>query len=146
MKLFERIRAAFSSKGPPPSDAASSSIVHPLSFPVFVTTYGYPGDTTPDSNSANGIGAWDNRLGPLSLAVSRDVEAGFVKAGIKPRTLVVIRLADGREITKRWDDRTARSYKGKPLTGRFDFYSPDGKNPWEGEKVVGFGKGLPLPL
>jgi len=139
-EIFERLGRLFPFHGPPPTDTPSF-ILLPSTIAAFITTYGYQGDTTPDTNSANGIGAWDNRLGPLFLAVSRDVEALFVKAGIKPRALVVIRLASGREITKHWDDRTAKSYKGKPLTGRFDFYCPDGKNPWEGEKVVGVRKG-----
>lgn len=103
-----------------------------------ITTYGYKNDSTPDRNSAAGIGAWDNRLGPVSLAVSRDVEAAFRKAGITPRSMIVLRLANGQEIEKRWDDRTARSYQGKLLLGRFDFYCPEGKNSLDGQKVIGF--------
>ena len=105
----------------------------------FITTYGYPKDTTPDRNSANGIGAWDNKLSETSMAVSRDIEAIFRAAGIKPMSKVALVLADGTTVTKTWDDRTAKTYKGKPLVGRFDFYSPSGKNPKEG---IGGGQTL----
>lgn len=37
-----------------------------------------------------------------------------------------------------WDDRTAKAYRGKPLTGRFDFFCPSGRNPLEGAKVNAF--------
>jgi hypothetical protein len=103
-----------------------------------VTTYGYPGDTTPDLNSSRGIGAWDNKLRPGSMAVSRDIEKLFVAAGIAPRCRVRILLADGTSVQRFWDDRTAKFFQGKPLVGRFDFYYPDGKNPFEGVPVIGF--------
>lgn len=102
----------------------------------FITTYGYKGDTTPDRNSANGIGAWDNKLSETSMAVSRDIEAKFRAAGIKPRSKVSLLLDNGQILVKTWDDRTAKSYRGKPLIGRFDFYCSSGKNPCEGRKVL----------
>ena len=103
-----------------------------------VTTYGYKGDSTPDRNSANGIGAWDNKLSPSSLAVSRDIEAKFRDQGIKPKGKVLLVLVDGTSVSKTWDDRTAKEYRGKALVGRFDFYTPSGKNPFEGQGVVQF--------
>jgi hypothetical protein len=103
-----------------------------------VTTYGYKGDTTPDRNSANGIGAWDNKLSLNSLAVSRDIEAQFRAAGIKPKGKVFLVLVNGTSTQRTWDDRTAKAYKGKPLVGRFDFYCPSGKNPLEGLGVLSF--------
>jgi len=72
-----------------------------ISFKGIVTTYGYPGDSTRDENSAKGIGAWDNHLDSQSMAVSRDVEAAFLKAGIKPRSMVEITLVNGKTIQKR---------------------------------------------
>ncbi len=116
-----------------------------------VTSYGYPDDATPDSNSAAGIGAWvsedeqarirageitPNRLRPGDLAVSRDIEAEFRRAGVSPGDTVTIRLDDGTELAGRWMDRTAESYDGRTLTGRFDIYSPDGANPLDGKQVV----------
>jgi len=102
----------------------------------FVTTYGYPRDTTPDRNSANGVGAWDNELTETSMAVSRDIEALFKSAGIAPKSKVSLILADGTSLIKTWDDRTAKTYKGRLLVGRFDFYCPSGRNPFEGQRVV----------
>ena len=120
------------------------------------TSYGYKGDTTPDSNSLAGIGAWagdkeqadikagkmtPNRLRKNDLAVSRDIERQFEEAGIKPHDTVTVELDDGTTITSRWMDRTAEEYNGKKLTGRFDFYSPEGANPLNGKKVVGWVRG-----
>ena len=109
-----------------------------IACPGIVTTYGYPGDSTPDANSSKAIGAWDNPLGPISLAVSRDVEAALCLAGFRPRAKLLVVLADGQELLRQWDDRTARSYHGKPLTGRYDFFCPSGRNPLEDRKVAGF--------
>jgi hypothetical protein len=105
-----------------------------------VTTYGYAGDTTPDRNSANGIGAWDNHLRETSIAVSRDIEAQFRAAGILPMSKVKLLLDNGKTVEKTWDDRTAKTYKGKPLIGRFDFYCPSGRNPHEGQGIVNFSR------
>lgn len=106
----------------------------------FITTYGYKGDTTPDRNSANGIGAWDNKLSNTSMAVSRDIEATLRAANIKPRSKVSLLLEDGTTLIKTWDDRTAKSYKGRPLVARFDFYCPSGCNEHEGKKILSLRK------
>lgn len=118
-----------------------------------VTSYGYAEDTTPDANSAAGIGAWvsqeeaeriragedtPNRLRPGDMAVSRDIEATFREAGVQPGDVVTIRLSDGTEHSGRWMDRTAESHNGATLTGRFDLYSPEGLNPLDGREVVGW--------
>ncbi len=105
-----------------------------------VTIYGYKDDTTPDSNSLAGIGAWDNLLSPSSLAISRDIEARFRAAGIKPGDWVRLLLDNGSAVTKTWDDRTAKSYRGKLLTGRFDFYEPAGRSVLDGHGVLSFRK------
>lgn len=118
-----------------------------------VTSYGYADDTTPDSNSSAGVGAWvsddeqeriragedtENRLRPGDIAVSRDVERQFRADGLEPGDTVSIRLDDGTEHSGRWMDRTPEEYEGTPLTGRFDLYSPDGVNPLDGRQVVGW--------
>ena len=110
------------------------------SYIGFVTTYGYPKDTTPDRNSTNGIGAWDNKLTETSMAVSRDIEALFRAAGIKPKSRISLLLENGTSVVKTWDDRTAKSYKGRPLVGRFDFYCASGRNIFEGQKIVAFNR------
>lgn len=113
-----------------------------------VTSYGFASDETPDANSAAGIGAWvsdeeqariragedtPNKLRAGDLAVSRDIEEQFRRAGIKPGDTVTVRLDDGTERQARWMDRTAAD-----LSGRFDFYSPDGLDPLDGRAVLGF--------
>lgn len=115
-----------------------------------ITSYGYPGDPTPDSNSSAGIGAWvnsdeaariragentPNKLRKNDFAVSPDVEKRFRDAGISEGDQVVLQLSDGTSITGRWMDRTAEEWKGKKLTGRFDLYSPDGPSPLDGKSV-----------
>lgn len=111
-----------------------------------VTDYGQKDDPTPDSASLgigkykHPTGAWDNKLSEDSLAISRDIEAKFKEAGIKEGDKVKLTLADGTEVIKQWDDRTAEEYNGKKLTGRFDFYSPKGKHDKRDVKVVGFEK------
>lgn len=120
-----------------------------------ITSYGYSGDTTPDSNSTAGIGAWvsdeeqkrikrgemtENRLREGDLAVSRDVERQFKAAGIKPRDKVRITLDDNTSMIVRWNDKTGESYNGKALTGRFDLYSPKGPSPLNGRSVTGWKK------
>jgi hypothetical protein len=105
-----------------------------------VTSYGYKGDSTPDTNSAAGIGSQNNKLDHSSLAVSPDIEERMKAAGIKQGDKVALKLADGSVVTKTLADRTAKEYKGKPLTGRFDFYSPEGLHPQDGVAVTGFSK------
>ncbi|SKA85056.1 hypothetical protein SAMN02745166_01092 [Prosthecobacter debontii] len=118
------------------------------------TRYGYANDSTPDSNSRAGIGAWvspqeqarikagedtPNRLRSGDLALSPDVERAMRMAGIKPGQTLALQYADGSEHVGRWMDRTATSYQGKALTGRFDIYDPDGSHAArDGHPVVSF--------
>jgi hypothetical protein len=110
-----------------------------------ITSYGYPDDETPDTNSANGIGSFTTeadakagrdaatRLRPGDIAVSPDVERALEAAGVKPRQEITVTLADGTTHRGRWMDRTADS-----LTGRIDLYSPDAKDGRSGARVVGW--------
>lgn len=113
-----------------------------VAFSGRITAYGYPGDSTPDSNSNAAIGAWDNRLvDGYSVAVSRDVERAFRAAGIDPEDELTVYLKSGKELSLRWDDRTAASYNGKPLTGRFDIYCAKSPTELVDAQVIGFRKG-----
>lgn len=106
-----------------------------------ITRYGYIGDETPDSLTEAGWGAFNNRLTPQALAISRDVEAAFTTAGIKPLGIVELYFADRPSIIRRWEDRTARNYRGKPLLGRYDIYDPRSRyKSLDGTPVVGFRK------
>ncbi|MDB6133748.1 MAG: hypothetical protein JWM59_1991 [Verrucomicrobiales bacterium] len=125
-----------------------------------ITSYGYPGDSTPDSNSKVGIGAWvpdaeaekirrgessPFKLKPGDLAVSPDIEAAFERANIQPGDWVTLTYKDGSTHTGRWMDRTAKEYEGKKLTKRFDLYSPGGKSPRDDTPVVSFARSRPTP-
>lgn len=110
-----------------------------------VTSYNFPGDAYSDSNSRAGIGAWNNKLNENSLAISPDIESKFKAAGIGKGDPVELTLADGSTVIRNWDDRTmqdkqAISKFGKPLTGRFDFHSPGGKQKNDGMAVLSFRK------
>jgi hypothetical protein len=122
----------------------------PLKTKGQVTSYGYPGDTTTETNSLAGIGAWVSgddaakikagqdspfKLMPGDLAVSPDVEAQFRKAGIQPGDDVSVIREDGSEFLTRWMDRTSGA-----LTGRYDFYSPGGPLKDNGAPIVGVRK------
>jgi hypothetical protein len=110
-----------------------------------VTSYGFKGDAHSDSNSRAGIGAWDNKLKENSLAISPDIEGKFKAAGIGEGDPVELTLADGSTVVRNWDDRTMQDKQaiekfGKPLTGRFDFHSPGGKQKNDGMAVLSFRK------
>ena len=110
-----------------------------------VTSYNFKGDAYSDSNSRARIGAWDNKLNENSLAISPDIESKFKAAGIGKGDPVELTLADGSTVIRNWDDRTmqdkqAISKFGKPLTGRFDFHSPGGKQKNDGMAVLSFRK------
>ena len=115
---------------------ASNDSTQPLGK---VTSYGYKNDETPDSLTKAGKSAI-GKLSPSSLAVSPDVESKLTQSGIQIGDKVQLHLADGSSVVRTWDDRTAKQYKGKSLTGRFDFYSPNVKADQEGTHVVGFSK------
>ena len=110
-----------------------------------VTSYNFKGDAYSDSNSRAGIGAWNNKLTENSLAISPDIESKFKAAGIGKGDPVELTLADGSTVIRNWDDRTmqdkqAISKFGKPLTCRFDFHSPGGKQKNDGMAVLSFRK------
>jgi len=131
MSFWSWITAMFTRSTPPPF----------VPFAGRITAYGYPGDSTPDSNSAEAIGAWNNTLVDCySLAVSRDVEAAFHEAGIHPLDAVQVCLKTGDILTLCWADRTAASYGGQPLTGRFDLYCAKKPSVLVDSAVVGFRK------
>lgn len=110
-----------------------------------VTSYGYPGDTTPDKNSSAGIGAFTRHLTRDSFGTSYDVEEKLRQAGVKPGGKVNFKLSNGQVVTKVWHDRGATPEQARKLGlrnyyGRVDFYSPDAPHELakQGVKVVGF--------
>ena len=89
-----------------------------------LTDYGYPGDTSGDSNSRVGIGAfpWDSSPGSLisnySAALSPDVAA---KYNVQPGQQFTITTTSGQTYNLVYADKTSPD-----LTGRVDVYSSDG--------------------
>lgn len=111
-----------------------------------ITSYNWKGDPYSDTNSRNMIGSF-GKLTEEGMAVSPDIEKQFKEMGIKPKDKVLLTLADGSQIERRWEDRTMQDAQairkyGKPLTGRFDLNFPQGTKPHEkdGLAVVGFKK------
>ena len=89
---------------------------------VEITHYGYVGDPTPDSKSANGIGAFPPFDQPHSLvpfqsaALSPDVAQHY---GLAPGQSFTATLANGQTLSLVYADKTAAN-----LTGRIDVYDP----------------------
>lgn len=110
-----------------------------------VTSYGYKGDPNGDSLTKQGIAA-SGKIQPDTLSVSPDIESQMKDAGIKIGDKVALQLEGSDEpVIRTWNDRTMQDKEaikqfGKPLRGRFDFYSPKGLADQEGSKVVGFRK------
>jgi type IV secretion system protein TrbL len=80
-----------------------------------LTHYAYPGDSTPDSNSANGIGNHDNPLTSMqSVALSADIAAANnLKVGQSFSF-----QANGQTYNVQYDDTD-------PEPGRIDMYDPN---------------------
>ena len=107
-----------------PQDAQTAQPTRDLSkepsYIVHATHYGYPGDSTPDSNSANGIGAWNNKLTDgISIALTPDLEQRF---GAKPGEDFVFTDRNGKQWPFKFGDRT-----DKNLRGRIDVYDRTGQ-------------------
>lgn len=130
-----------------PAKAPSPYDPKPLSG-ARITSYGYANDPTPDSNSLAGIGAFvppeeqakikagqdsPYRLRDGDIAVSPDIEAQFRKSGIKPGDELIVHGEGGAARRVRWMDRTSPK-----LSGRVDFYSPQGSPKDDGGAVTGF--------
>jgi hypothetical protein len=117
----------------------------PVSPAGKITKYGYEkqGDADYDSNSARGIGAEDNQLTPgESVALSPDLEKSTgAKIGDKVAITIIDKNGNPKRLVKNFDDRTMQDEQaikkfGKPLRGRVDIYSPDGKQPLDGVRVA----------
>jgi hypothetical protein len=70
------------------------------------------------------------------IAVSPDIRDQLEKNNVKYMDKITVTLADGTTHTGRWMDVTAKVYDGKNLSGRFDIYTPEGRNPLVGKQVA----------
>jgi hypothetical protein len=124
-----------------------------------ITQFGQTGkdggvkDSLLDSNSAIGIGF---RVPPAEqakikkglpsihkmkagdVAVSPDIREQLEAQGVKYMDTITLKLEDGTTHTGRWMSVTAEEFQGKPMSGRWDLYTPEGNNPLDGKKVSGW--------
>jgi hypothetical protein len=98
----------------------------PVNTTVHFTHYAYPGDSTPDSYSANGIGNHNNQLvAGQSVAISKNIADQY---GLTVGETVQFTTADGRTITGVYDD-TPGNWPGTstPIDNVVDMYDPSGQ-------------------
>lgn len=102
---------------------------------IKLANYGYASDSSPDYNSnVLKIGHANN---PLKDGVSAALTKSLAKRyGLKTGDMFEITTADGKTMTRRYDDTVPNSYKGKPLPETVDLYELRGSNKFGG-KVVG---------
>lgn len=142
-KFFHPSAPASASSSELPQNKTTMSFSTPIGR---VTSYGYKGDTTPDTNSSAGIGAFTKHLiAGQSFGTSYDIEQKLRDSGIKPNDKVELTLSNGEKVVKIWHDRGATPEQARKLglrnySGRFDFYSPDGPDKRSDLAVVGFKK------
>jgi hypothetical protein len=125
-----------------------------------VTKFGYELDPNKDPLSAKRIAAFSGStaiaaanagedhpdlLKTGDLAVSPDIEKELLDAGVKPKEIIRIKFKDGTTRTARWMDVTATDKQAaklglKPLRGRWDFFTPDGKESRDGMPVISFSR------
>lgn len=100
-----------------------------------LSNYGYDSDSSPDYNSnVLKVGNANNPLKDgLSAALSKTVADRY---GLKTGDMFEATTADGKTLTRRYDDTVPTHYKGKPLPETLDLYELKGNNNFSG-KVVG---------
>ncbi len=86
---------------------------------VTLTSYGYAGDLTPDTNSSQARGNHNNLLVSGSVALSPDVISR-----LQPSYGAAVYVGDTK--IGYYDDSTAASYDGRQLTNRVDIFDPTG--------------------
>jgi hypothetical protein len=84
-------------------------------------------------------------LQPGDLAVSPDIQEQLIAAGVKPKEFIRVKFKDGTTRRARWMDITATDEQAakmgiKPLRGRWDFFTPDGKESRDGMPVISFSR------
>lgn len=90
--------------------------------PLRTSKYGYPGDSTRDEYSANGIGfIGDNKLTEKAVALTPDVAK---RLGAEPGAVIAFRTKDGEVDWGTYEDATDPA-----IQGRVDLYDPEQTNP-----------------
>ncbi len=102
---------------------------------IKLANYGYDSDSSPDHNSNTlRIGHANNKLvDGYSAALTKSLAKRY---GLKTGDEFQVVTADGKTMTRRYDDTVPTTYKGKPLPETVDLYERGGSNKFGG-KVVG---------
>lgn len=105
---------------------------------IKLANYGYASDTSPDHNSnVLKIGHANNPLKDgLSAALTKSLASRY---GLKTGDMFEVTTADGKTMTRRYDDTVPTTYKGRPLPETIDLYETKGSNTFGG-RVVGLKK------
>jgi hypothetical protein len=103
-----------------------------------LSNYGYSSDSSPDYNSnVLKIGHANNKLEDgVSAALTKSLASRY---GLKTGDKFEVVTADGKTMTRRYDDTVPTTYKGKKLPETVDLYEIKGSNKFGG-KVVGIRK------
>lgn len=109
-----------------------------FSKPIKLSNYGYESDSTPDTNSKNGIGHSDNRLtDEYSAAVTKSLA---FKLGLKNGDEFIAHTSKGDLVLKYDDTVPAKDSRTGSLPETVDIYRKQkGSNDWGG-KVYGISK------
>ena len=129
-----------------PETKTESIPQNPDNAAIKLSNYGYASDTTPDSNSARGIGHANNKLEDgVSAAVSKSLAT---RLGIKTGDWLNIETTQG-PMRVRYDDTVPASDSriAGPLPETIDIFRRNGTNDWGG-KVTGISveKNVPSNL
>lgn len=102
---------------------------------IKLANYGYDSDTSPDYNSnVLKIGHANN---PLKDGVSAALTKSLAnRYGLKTGDMFEVTTADGKTMTRRYDDTVPGSYRGKKLPETVDLYELNGNNKFSG-RVTG---------
>jgi hypothetical protein len=87
-----------------------------------ITAYGYPGDTSPDSNSSNGIGNHDNQLSPFTgngVSDAALTASAAQEYGVSIGQTFTVTGSNGQTYTLRYEDTAPES------DSRIDIYDPN---------------------
>lgn len=105
---------------------------------IKLANYGYDSDTSPDTNSnILKIGHANNKLKDgVSAALTKSLATRY---GLKTGDMFEVTTADGKTMTRRYDDTVPTTYKGRALPETVDLYETRGSNSFGG-RVVGLKK------
>jgi hypothetical protein len=104
--------------------AQSQGLSAPVNTTTHFTRYGYPGDSTPDTNSENGIGNHSNQLVPgQSVAISNKLAQQY---GLQVGQSVQFTTSSGQTYTGTYDDTVPDGVYKNPTTGQISLTPKEG--------------------